>query len=298
VKGNSARNSIIRAPGGSRVRTRTRLWRTPSLPRWGEYRRLLALALAQGYAVVSLESWLADLPAAAEAKVVILRHDVDQCPVSALRMAAIEAELGIRSTWYFRWRTAHPEVIKAIRDGGHEVGLHYETLTRELLRRNLGAADIATLVPEARILLREELAEFAARHGPVRSTCPHGDTRVPGVHNGMLLRGEDLSTYGVQWDANDAVGRSPLDVWLTDRSSAEGRWKDGLEPVDLLIDRRSPILAVVHPNNWVSDLALWCDRLMPGRFGTADSDEPPLGAAARSRLLDDLSLGQTAEEAP
>lgn len=155
------------------------------------------------------------------------------------------------------------------------MGLHFETLTRELLRRGLPPAQAPALVPEARELLREELARFVALHGPARSACPHGDTRVPGVHNGVLLRGEDLSTYGVRWEAHAAIGRHPLDVWLTDRSSAQGRWKDAMDPIDLLIDRRSPILAVVHPNNWVSGLGLWWDRVLPERLGASGSDDPP-----------------------
>jgi hypothetical protein len=273
--------SLARRP---RAATRGRLSRTLSPARWREYRRVLSIALAQGYAVVSLEAWLADQTIAAGAPVLIVRHDVDQYPASALRMAAIEAELGIRSTWYFRWRTAHPAVVEEIRTAGHEVGLHYETLTRELLCRGLRAADAPALIPQAQLLLREELAAFSALHGPARSTCPHGDTRMTGVHNGVLLQGEDLSAYGVRWEANAAIGRLPLAVWLTDRSSAEGRWKDDLDPIDLVVDRRSPILAVVHPNNWVSGAALWCDRLLPGRFGTAESDEPPLDAAAQARL--------------
>jgi hypothetical protein len=282
-RGQSALIGATRSGGhgaldGARVHTRRRLGRTLSRARWGEYRRLLEIAIGQGYAVVSLEDWLADPAAYAGRDVLLLRHDVDQCPASALRMAAIEAELQIRSTWYFRWRTARPEVVSAIRAAGHAVGLHYETLTRELLRRGLSPAAAPALVAEARLLLREELAEFAARHGRALSTCPHGDTRVPGVHNGVLLQGEDLSAYGVQWEANAAVGSHPLDVWLTDRSTAEGRWKGGLDPIDLLIDRRSPILAVVHPNNWVSGMALWCDRALPQRFGTSGSDEP-LGSA-------------------
>jgi hypothetical protein len=272
-----------RSRSGTRVRTRRRLGRTLSRARWREYRRLLTLAQAQGYALVSLESWLADAETHAGRDVLILRHDVDQCPASAVRMAAIESELGIRSTWYFRWRTAQPKVIRAIREGGHEVGLHYETLTRELLRRGLRAADAQTLVEEVRPLLRAELAAFAERHGPTRSTCPHGDTRMRGVHNGVLLQGEDLSAYGVRWEANAAIGQFPLDVWLTDRSSAEGRWKEGMDPLDLLIDRRSPILAVVHPNNWVSGLGLWGDRMLPERFGTTGSDAPPLALARMGR---------------
>jgi hypothetical protein len=115
---------------------------------------------------------------------------------------------------------------------------------------------------------------FAERFGPVRSACPHGDTRMPGVHNGLLLLDQQWSDYGLRWDANAAIRERPLDVWLTDRSAAEGGWKEGLDPIDLLVDRRSPILAVVHPNNWVSGAGLWLDRALPGRLRTS-SDTPP-----------------------
>src|SRR4029077_6277419 len=99
----------------------------------------------------------------AEQPRLLLRHDVDQHPASALRMAAIERELGVLSTWYFRWRTANPRVIEAIAAEGHAVGLHYETLTRELLRKGLGAADAQALIPHARELLHAELEAFAQR---------------------------------------------------------------------------------------------------------------------------------------
>ncbi len=192
-------------------------------------------------------------------------------------MAKIEAELGVLSTWYFRWRTARPAVVDAIRAQGHAVGLHYETLTRELLRRGLARPRAEALIPEAGSCYADELAAFAERFGTVRSACPHGDTRMPGVHNGLLLLGEDWSEYGLRWDANAAMRDHAVDVWLTDRSVAEGRWKEGLDPIDLLIDRRSPILAVVHPNNWVSGPGLWWDRVAPGALHTG-SDEPALHA--------------------
>ncbi|HEV3071623.1 MAG TPA: hypothetical protein VGY76_09415 [Solirubrobacteraceae bacterium] len=248
--------------------------RTLSRARWAEYRDLLRIALGQGYAVLSLEAWLEDPTLAAEEPRLLVRHDVDQHPASALRMAAIERELGVHSTWYFRWRTAIPRVVEAIAAEGHAVGLHYETLTRELLRRGLGAEQAQALIPQARELLRAELGAFAQRYGPVRSACPHGDTRMPGVHNGALLLGEEWSQYGLEWDANAAMRSHPLDVWLTDRSAAEGRWKEGIDPIDLLVERRSPILAVVHPNNWVSGAALWWDRTLPGALHTGN-DEPP-----------------------
>ncbi len=262
------------------ARTRRRFSRTLSRSRWGEYRTLLRIAVEQGYAVLSLEAWLAEPERSAAEPRLLLRHDVDQHPASAVKMAAIEAEFDLLSTWYFRWRTAAPQVVQKIRSHGHAVGLHYETLTRELLRRGLGPAEAEQLIPEARRLLRGELAAFAERFGPIRSACPHGDTRMPGVHNGVLLMDQDWAAYGLCWDANAAMREHPLDVWLTDRSVAEGRWKEGLDPIDLLIDRRSPILAVVHPNNWSSGPALWWDRALPGRLGTS-SDTPPAAPQPR-----------------
>jgi hypothetical protein len=101
------------------------LSRTLSRSRWDEYSTLLRIAVEQGYALLSLEAWLADPQLAAHEPRLVLRHDVDQHPSSALRMAAIEAELGVRSTWYFRWRTARPKVVEAIRSQGHAIGLHY-----------------------------------------------------------------------------------------------------------------------------------------------------------------------------
>ena len=68
--------------------------------------------------------------------------------------------------------TANAEVIEAIAAEGHAVGLHYETLTRELLSRGLGAGEAEALIPHARELLQAELETFARRFGPTRSPAP------------------------------------------------------------------------------------------------------------------------------
>ena len=38
-------------------------------------------------------------------KIAIMRHDVDAKPLNSLRMAQMEASLGIKSTYYFRMQT-------------------------------------------------------------------------------------------------------------------------------------------------------------------------------------------------
>ena len=46
-------------------------------------------------------------------------------------MAKREHEMGIRSSYYFRYPfTFRPDIIRKIRDLGHEIGYHYEVLSK------------------------------------------------------------------------------------------------------------------------------------------------------------------------
>lgn len=61
----------------------------------------------------------------------LVRHDVDRKPEFALRMAKVEEEMGIKSTYYFRAKKCsfNVDIIKEIEGLGHEIGLHYESLS-------------------------------------------------------------------------------------------------------------------------------------------------------------------------
>lgn len=256
-------------PPQAEARPRHRpLARTFSRARWPEYRDLLSHALELGYRIVSLERFVTD-PRDRAQPLLVLRHDVDQHPRSALKMAAIERALGTRSTWYFRWRTADPRVIRHLRADGFEVGLHYETLTRRLLERGPRPIDEA-LLDSCRAELRGEIESFARQFGAIRSICPHGDTRVPGVRNGLLLRGQSLTGFDGVFDCNESMHGRALGAWLTDRSAPRGGWGGGADPLALLDGRTTPILCVTHPNNWAAGLSLWLDRAaaasLPDRF--------------------------------
>lgn len=70
-------------------------------------------------------------PAAAE---VILRHDIDLWPEAALKIARVEASLGV-SSWYFVWPTGPlysidtqttVATLKEIIALGHRIGLHFD----------------------------------------------------------------------------------------------------------------------------------------------------------------------------
>lgn len=261
------------------------LARTLSAARWSEYDMLLKAARDHDWVAMDIEGWIA--AGGPQGRVLILRHDVDQHPATAVRMARIEASHGLRATSYFRWRTSSSLAIKRVRELGGGVGLHYETLTRLMLERGLGAADVTdALVDEARERLVGEVAAFKRRFGEIRSFCAHGDTRVPGVSNTVLVQGVDPSLFGVEFDAGDTLSRYRLGLWLTDRAAVEGRWKDGLDPRELLTHSDDPILCLTHPNNWCSGASLWADRLRaaghrdsPERYATTGlhtgHDQPP-----------------------
>lgn len=94
--------------------------------RW--YRRFLRRLLAEGYDFRVFSDRLGDGD-------VVLRHDVDLSLDDALRMARLEADLGIQSTYcvlltsglYNPFEGNHRDTLREIESLGHEVALHFST---------------------------------------------------------------------------------------------------------------------------------------------------------------------------
>ena len=89
------------------------------------YRELLAAAQRGGYRFAQFDG-------EPEPGALYLRHDVDLDLEAALRMSALERELGIRSTYFLMTAsvfynlasTQGKEALVRLRDDGHAVGLH------------------------------------------------------------------------------------------------------------------------------------------------------------------------------
>ena len=151
------------------------------------YAAILRRALALGYAPVPLSEGLE-----AGEKSLILRHDVDYSIEKALRMAEIEAELGLRSTYFVLlsglfYNVMAPKGRRALRriaQLGHEIGLHFDT----------------SAYPEdsagARANFAAERDLLAAAAGvPVRSASQHNPSdKDPLDLNGLV----DLDAYAPQ----------------------------------------------------------------------------------------------------
>lgn len=94
------------------------------------YRRLVQLAVDKGFQFILHKDEYVP-----ERKDVIWRHDVEFEPDIALKMALIEAEVGVKATYFFQlhspfYNVAEPhyrEVLYQIKDLGHCVGLHFDS---------------------------------------------------------------------------------------------------------------------------------------------------------------------------
>lgn len=144
---------------------------------------------------------------------VILRHDVDRMPGRAVSMARLEAEMEIRSSYYFRSPVVgcFPQVaVETIAALGHEVGYHYECLSA---CRGDKQAALEQFSKNLTALRRLAPCHTVAMHGAPLS--PH--------RNEELLFGQDLARFELVGDASLSFVDIPL-VYFTDTG---GRWDAG-----------------------------------------------------------------------
>ena len=125
-------------------------------------KELYSALIDSNYKIYRVMDYLSEKPT--DNKCVVLRHDVDFKPIYALRLAEIEEEMGLRSTYYFRYVDGvfDLEIMKKIEQMGHEIGYHYETLNK---------CDGNT--KEAYNLFLQELAIFK-KDFKIQTISPHG----------------------------------------------------------------------------------------------------------------------------
>ncbi|MDD4331892.1 MAG: hypothetical protein PHU28_06185 [Methanosarcinaceae archaeon] len=94
-----------------------------------KYQQLCNTIIQNGYNIKTLCDYIKSNP---KSNTVILRHDIDSKPNKALEMAESEYDMEISSTYHFRYKAGifDRKIIKKIYDMGHEIGYHYETLSK------------------------------------------------------------------------------------------------------------------------------------------------------------------------
>ncbi len=164
------------------------------------YRQLLFVLKKANYQFYTFEDWC---DGKAAGKYVILRHDVDLKADYSLATALIEAEMGVRATYYFRIvpQSNQPKIINSIAKLGHEIGYHYEDLS-------LFDGD-----SEKAIVHFEKQLNYFRQFYPVRTICMHGSP-MSNFDNRDLWKKYSYRDYGI-------IGEPYFD-FLTSVSSEKG----------------------------------------------------------------------------
>lgn len=221
------------------------------------YSRLLICLREQGYKFQRMEDYLTSpLP-----KVVILRHDVDLRKYAALRLAKVEASLGIKATYYFRIvkQSYSPEIIKKIAAMGHEIAYHYEDLAT-----HNGDYDAA-------IEAFQKNLNLFRKFYPVKTICMHGSSGSR-FDNRDLWKRYSLHDYGLIGEPYLSLDFDQV-LYLSDtgrrwngfkmslRDKVETRFNynfysthDIIREIDSL---PAHILFTAHPEQWTDNIPEW-----------------------------------------
>ncbi|MDD3320953.1 MAG: hypothetical protein PHS59_05865 [Paludibacter sp.] len=161
------------------------------------YCKLLKAIKEAGYSFVTFEEWC---DGKAVGKFVILRHDVDLKPNNSLRIAQLEAEFGIKTSYYFRANSNsnQEEIIQTIVGLGHEIGYHYNELST--FNGNT----------EKSINHFETQLEYLRQFYPVRTICMHGSPTSK-YDNRDLWKKYNYRDYGI-------IGEPYLDFLISHTS--------------------------------------------------------------------------------
>ena len=146
------------------------------------YRTMIRSLLQEGYAVTDYHSE-AD-------QSVILRHDIDFSPEKALKLALLEQEEGVCSTWfvlvtsdfYNPFSARNAIVFQRIMACGHEIGLHFDETRYPECRT---VEELGRKVQEEAEILADAIGKKAttvSMHRPSRMML-EADLQVPGIIN-------------------------------------------------------------------------------------------------------------------
>jgi len=193
---------------------------------------------------------------------------VDKNPESALKIARIQNNLGIKGTYYFRCvkKSFDPDIIRFIIDLGHEIGYHYEDLS--LTGGNF----------EAAIKMFKFNLDRLRKIYPVKTICMHGSP-LSRWDNKLLWQQYDYKEFGIiaepylDLDFNEIfyltdTGRS----WNSRGASVRDKVKSDISfgfnsTIDIIsafADKTLPdkMMINTHPQRWHDNPLNWITELV------------------------------------
>lgn len=222
------------------------------------YKKMLRLACDKGYRFTQYHKRSAE-------RHVLWRHDIDLSAHRALRLAEIEAEVGVASTFFVNphstfYNMLEPGILALltrIRELGHDLGLHFDA---EAHKGQLGTLDDLTrcLARERDLLadwLSAEIRAFSFHNPDVANLLSFDQDEIAGMVN----------TYGRTFRDSYAYA-----------SDSNGYWRH--KPIPAVINEgHSRLQILTHPGWWTPEPLPPQQRLERCALGrarrqTADND--------------------------
>jgi len=233
-----------------------------------KYKHLLITLKNKIYIFQTFENFL-EIP---NKKTAVSRHDVDQRPHNDLKMATLEAEAGIVSTYYFRATSSvfKPEIVQRISDLGHEIGYHYENLSYvSKLHKGISREQLFELAIED---FEKNLEKFR-RLVPIKTICMHGNPWSK-YDNRELWTVYDYRNYGIigepyfDVDYNEVLYLTDTGrAWNTSRGNVRDKvqtefnfnFKSTFDIIRALENDELPdkIMLNIHPQRWTDNPFTW-----------------------------------------
>jgi hypothetical protein len=213
----------------------------------------LCHTMQQKYAIYPVYEYLLQKPTVS---CIILRHDVDRKVMNSLSMATLEHHLGIRSTYYFRYPyTFDKDVIGEIHNLGHEIGYHYEVLSKT-------NGDFQKAIS----LFEKELQEFR-KICRIDTICMHGrpQSRFDNRDLWKKFRFEDFGIFGEAFlsltgityftdTGRNWAGQNNMRDYLSQSDSSPNYTSTDDLIHALRTNSYSQIYLSVHPQRWGTSL--------------------------------------------
>lgn len=165
----------------------------------------------------------------------IMRHDVDVCPQKALRMAELEAESGVKASYFIMTNSplysisapSSQSAIKSLQRLGHEVALHFDAGAHQPSEDAQPEQMISQILAEANII--EDIVG-----GPIHSVSFHRP--CPTFLGGASHIDRLVNAYG-----------SELMKWYL--SDSRCSWREN--PAAAIEEHRHDLLQIlIHPVWW------------------------------------------------
>jgi hypothetical protein len=234
------------------------------------YRELLIACEKASYRILSLGDFVKEEQQLDNYdQIIILRHDIDRKPQRALKMAIIENEFNIRSSYYINSRNAaqHSNCVKKIVKLGHEIGYHYSDLTDckgnlqqafVNFRKNLSALrqfyNIKTISMDGKPLSRYNNLDMWNEF----------DYKKVGIAKEFYLD-IDYSLFAYYTDTGRSLNNEAFNI--KDRPISKQVWpkyKSTFEIIDAIKSGTFPpkVVINIHPEHWTNNTISWYTKLI------------------------------------